>query len=95
MLLSCALILDEWTSEPRVLPEISTSFPAASSKKIEQEAKKLFNTLLKGEQGADNDGVDDDIEADAIVRAVDGVVGVLFGLDDTHVQGFNGKLPVR
>ena len=43
----------------------------------------------------DSDGVGGDVEADAIVRAVDGVVGVLFGLNDTHVQGFKGKLPVR
>lgn len=93
--ISCALTLDEWTSEPRVLPEISISSPAPSSKKIEQETKKLFNTLLRGEQGTDGDGVGGDVEADAIVRAVDGVVGVLFGLDDTHIQGFKGKVPVR
>lgn len=95
MLISCALTLDEWTSEPRLLPEISISSPAASSKKIEQETKKLFNTLLRGGQGTDSDGVGGDVEAVAIVRAVDGVMGVLFGLDDTHIQGFKGKLPVR
>lgn len=95
VLISCALTLDEWTSEPRLLSEISISSPSASSKKIEQETKKLFYTLLRGEQGADSDDVGGDFEADAIVRAVDGVVGVLFGLDDTHVKGSKGKLPVR
>lgn len=95
VLISCALTLDEWTSEPRLLPEISISSPSASSKKIEQETKKLFYTLLKGDQ-VDSDGVGGEIEADAIVRAVDGVLGVLFGLGDTHGKGNSkGKLPVR
>jgi len=94
VLISCALTLDEWTSEPRLFPEVSIASPSASGKKIEQETKKLFNTLLRDEQGADSDSVGD-IEPGAIVRAVDAVVGVLFGLDDTHDKGSKGKLPVR
>jgi len=94
ILISCALTLDEWTSEPRLFPEISISSPSASGKKIEQETKKLFNTLLRGDQ-ADSDGVGGDIEADTFVRAVDAVVGVLFGLDDTHGKGSKGKSPMR
>lgn len=96
-LLSCTLTLDEWTSEPRLLPEISISASSTvRGEKVEQEAKKLFHTLLRGEREQSNlaDGVEV-IDADAIVRAVDGVVGVLFGVDIPAQQYSKGKMPTR
>lgn len=96
-LLSCTLTLDEWTSEPRLLPEISISASSTvRGEKVEQEAKKLFHTLLRGEREQSNlaDGVED-IDADAIVRAVDGVVGVLFGVDIPAQQYPKGKMTTR
>lgn len=107
VLISCTLTLDEWTSEPQLLPEISISALApnrsASSKKIEQETKKLFYTLLKGDKddagSADGGAAASDIDVGAVVRAVDGVLGVLFGLDaqqqQQQQQRMKGKLPVR
>ena len=86
VLLSCSLIIDEWASEPQLLPEISISTSpknrGGSSRKVEQEAKKLFYALLKGNQ---SDGVGD-FDADAVVRATEGVLGVLFGLDTVDQQ---------
>lgn len=97
-LLSCTLALDEWTSEPRLLAEISISAPSTvRGRKVEQEAKRLFHILLRGEREqsylADGDG--GDVDADAIVRAVDGVVGVLFGVDTPVQQYPKGKMPIR
>lgn len=99
VLISCSLTLDEWTSEPRLLPEVSISAVPqnrqTSSKKMEQETKKLFYTLLRGdkEDSASSD-LASDVDVDAVVRAVDGVLGVLFGLDQEQ-QRLKGKLPVR
>lgn len=111
VLISCSLNLDEWTSEPRLLPEVSISTVPAqnrqpSSKKMEQETKKLFYTLLRGDKeetgsvaaaaAADGRANDADVDIDAVVRAVDGVLGVLFGLEQLQLQQkVKGKLPVR
>ena len=88
VLLSCNLTIDEWTSEPQLLPEISISTSPkgrGSSRKVEQEAKKLFYAFLKGEKGGPADSVGD-VDADAVVRATEGVLGVLFGLDTVDQQ---------
>lgn len=89
VLLSCNLRIDEWTSEPQLLPEISISTSAkgrgGSSRKVEQEAKKLFYALLKGEQSGPADSVGG-VDADTVVRATEGVLGVLFGLDTVDQQ---------
>lgn len=73
LLLSCPVTIDEWTSEPQLIPEISVTASRAS-KKIEQESKKLFLALLhdSGEGGAQNDDIH------AIVRATEGVLCSLF-----------------
>ena len=101
VLISCSLTLDEWTSEPRLLPEVSISAVPqnrqSSSKKMEQETKKLFYTLLQGDKEEAGSGSGDftsDVDVDGVVRAVDGVLGVLFGLDQEQ-QRVKGKLPVR
>lgn len=99
VLISCSLTLDEWTSEPRLLPEVSISAVPqnrqSSSKKMEQETKNLFYTLLKGDKEEAGSGdLTSDVDVDAVVRAVDGVLGVLFGLDQEQ-QRVKGKLPVR
>lgn len=89
VLLSCSLTIDEWTSEPQLLPEISISTSpkgrGGSSRKVEQEAKKLFYALLKGEHGGPADNVGN-VDANAVVRATEGVLGVLFGLDMVDQQ---------
>ena len=105
VLISCTLTLDEWTSEPQLLPEISISAlspnRSASSKKVEQETKKLFYTLLRGNKddaGSTDGGVVGDIDVIAVVRAINGVLGALFGLDapgQQQQQRLKGKLPVR
>ncbi|KKA22044.1 hypothetical protein T310_3934 [Rasamsonia emersonii CBS 393.64] len=86
LLLSCPLILDEWTGEPQLKPEISISIPdLADTKrlKVERDVKKLFRNLLKegrrrkGDDTSNGDGP----EAEAIVKATEGVMGVLFGID--------------
>ena len=89
VLLSCSLSIDEWTSEPQLLPEISISTSpkrrGGSSKKVEQEAKKLFYSLLKEGKNGPEDSVGD-VDTDAVVRATEGVLGVLFGLDVVDQQ---------
>lgn len=52
---------------------------------MEQEAKKLFYSLLKGGKSGPEDSVGD-VDADAVVRATEGVLGVLFGLDMVDQQ---------
>ena len=52
---------------------------------MEQEAKKLFYALLKGEQSGPADGVGN-VDADVVVRATEGVLGVLFGVDTVDQQ---------
>lgn len=52
---------------------------------MEQEAKKLFYALLKGEQSGPADSVGG-VDADTVVRATEGVLGVLFGLDTVDQQ---------
>lgn len=104
VLISCSLTLDEWTSEPRLLPEVSMSAVPqnrqSSSKKMEQETKKLFYTLLQGDKeagsgsGSGSGDFTSDVDVDGVVRAVDGILGVLFGLDQEQ-QRVKGKLPVR
>ncbi|PGH02392.1 hypothetical protein GX51_04700 [Blastomyces parvus] len=91
LLVTCPLTLDIWTSEPLLQPDISVSVPqlsaAGSSEKVEREAKRVFLCILKSGHGkgkgwrAGGHGqVEIDGDADVLVRAVEGVVGVLFGV---------------
>lgn len=84
--LSCTLTMNEWTSEPELAPEISiqvSSMARDSKKKIEEEARKVFHGLLSenkpqsenGSQGSRGIGI---LDVYAIVRATEGVLGVLF-----------------
>lgn len=83
--LSCALTMNEWTSEPELMPEISiqvSSMVRDSKKKIEEEARKVFHGLLRenrppSENGSQGRGIGI-LDVYAIVRATEGVLGVLF-----------------
>jgi hypothetical protein len=86
LLLSCPLTLDEWTSEPQLKPEISISIPDLADTKrtrVERDMKKLFRNLLKEgrRRAADTGHAVGDGDADAILKATEGVMGVLFGID--------------
>ncbi|KXG53821.1 uncharacterized protein PGRI_008710 [Penicillium griseofulvum] len=78
VLLSNTLVLDEWTGEPQLRPEISVSIPGVD-KKIDQETKKLFQALLR-EDGLGMRGVEGSIHVDVVLRATEGALGALFGL---------------
>ncbi|GFF33677.1 hypothetical protein IFM61606_04771 [Aspergillus udagawae] len=82
LLLSCDLSMDEWSSEPKLTPDISIASRSTSSgtscRKIEQETKKLFQEVLRDsrrQQGAI------ETEADVIIRAVECVLKALFGAE--------------
>ncbi|OKL62484.1 hypothetical protein UA08_02711 [Talaromyces atroroseus] len=87
LLLSCPLRLDQWTSEAQLQPDISISIPDLSEskrKRVELDMKRLFHNVLR-EQGKlrkeSSTGMNEEREAQAIVNAAEGVMGVLFGLD--------------
>ncbi|GIC94776.1 uncharacterized protein Aud_002105 [Aspergillus udagawae] len=82
LLLWCDLSMDEWSSEPKLTPDISIASRSTSSgtscRKIEQETKKLFQEVLRDsrrQQGAI------ETEADVIIRAVECVLKALFGAE--------------
>ncbi|KAE8350704.1 hypothetical protein BDV28DRAFT_150689 [Aspergillus coremiiformis] len=88
--LSCELTLDEWASEPQIVPEISISAPSksdgSSGRKVEQDAKRLFHSILSENQSG-RTSTDIEINADTIVQATQCILGALFGVDcDTHVS---------
>ncbi|EGE84916.1 hypothetical protein BDDG_07861 [Blastomyces dermatitidis ATCC 18188] len=95
LLVTCPLRLDLWTSEPQLQPDISVSVPlsspAGSPEKMEREAKRVFRSFLgsahgkgkgkgKGWKAGAYGQVEIDGDAEVLVRAVEGVVGVLFGV---------------
>lgn len=80
LLVSCSLTLDDWTSEPELHLDICISRSDVTSgsggyTKIEREAKNLFQSLLTWNEGGEGP------DASSIVRAVEGVLGVVFGTD--------------
>ncbi|KAF4158881.1 hypothetical protein CNMCM6069_003120 [Aspergillus lentulus] len=82
LLLLCDLSMDEWSSEPKLTLDISIAArpttSGTSSRKIEQETKKLFQEVLRDsrrQQGAI------ETEADVIIRAVECVLNALFGVE--------------
>lgn len=79
VLLSNNLVLDEWTGESQLRPEISVSIPGVD-KKIDQETKKLFYALLHEDDTSSTRSVEGGIHIDAVVRATEGALGALFGL---------------
>ncbi|EEH35272.2 hypothetical protein PAAG_06319 [Paracoccidioides lutzii Pb01] len=95
LLVICPLTLDLWTSEPQLEPDISVSVPKSSSasssmasKKVEKEAKRVFASFMKsgGEsgnrkrKGGHEYAAEIDGDAELLVRAVEGVVWVVFGV---------------
>ncbi|KAJ5964507.1 uncharacterized protein N7479_004383 [Penicillium vulpinum] len=78
VLLSNTLLLDDWTGESQLRPEISVSMPGVD-KKIDQETKKLFHALLREDGALGTRGVEGGIHVDAVVRATEGALGALFG----------------
>jgi hypothetical protein len=83
VLLSNALVMDEWTGEPQLQPELSVSTStggSGSSKKIDQETRKLFHALLREAETSNIGGsVAGGVHADAILRATEGAIGALLG----------------
>ncbi|KAJ5788414.1 hypothetical protein N7457_003404 [Penicillium paradoxum] len=79
VLLSNTLVMDEWTGEPQLRPEVSVSIPG-SDKKVDQETKKLFYALLREDGASIMRGVEGGIHVDAVVRATEGALGALFGV---------------
>lgn len=84
--LSCTLTMNEWTSEPELRPEISIQASSTMSRdskgKVEEEARKVFHGLLSenktpSENGSQRRGIGI-VDVNAIVRAAEGVLGVLF-----------------
>lgn len=84
--LSCTLTMNEWTSEPELMPEISIRVSSSMSKdsrgKVEEEARKVFHGLLSenkppSESSSQGRGIGI-VDVDVIVRATEGVLGVLF-----------------
>ncbi|KAJ5464718.1 uncharacterized protein N7458_000404 [Penicillium daleae] len=80
VLLSNALVMDEWTGEPQLQPELSVSTSGGSSKKIDQETRKLFQALLREQETSDTwVNAAGGVHADAILRATEGAIGALLG----------------
>ncbi|KKZ63050.1 hypothetical protein EMCG_02551 [[Emmonsia] crescens] len=95
LLITCPFTLDLWTSEPQLQPDISVSVPLSSSssarslEKVEREAKRVFGSFLRNGSGSvsgrgGKEGgygqVEIDGDTEMLVRAVEGVVGVVFGV---------------
>ncbi|KAJ5929659.1 hypothetical protein N7454_006609 [Penicillium verhagenii] len=83
VLLSNALTIDDWTGEPQLRPELSVSTSSSSgvpSKKIDQEAKKLFHALLREDKSTPQ-SIPEGVHFCAVIRATEGTLGALFGHD--------------
>ncbi|KAK2798127.1 hypothetical protein FQN50_008938 [Emmonsiellopsis sp. PD_5] len=89
LLITYPLVLDLWTSEPHFAPDVSVRVSDGAARKVEREAKRVFGGFLIGGvgkgggngNGSGNGNVDVPVDADpeVLVRAVEGVVGVVFG----------------
>lgn len=84
VLLSCGLVMDEWTSEPQLAAGINvlvlTESDGGSRRKVDQESSRLFQSMLnenENRQAESSSGV----HAGAILRATDCVLGALFSID--------------
>lgn len=83
LILSCPLNLDPWTSEAQLKPDISihiSDLGEAQRRKVEAELKRLFHSVLREESSRKTD-IAEERDAQAIVKAVEGVMAVLFGVD--------------
>ncbi|KKK17798.1 hypothetical protein ARAM_002093 [Aspergillus rambellii] len=94
VIVSCELTLDEWTSEPELLPSICVSTTLASDSegtlnynpKAEQESKKLFQAILT-EKTHIQPGTAGGADAQAITKATQCVLNALFGEDHGKGKG--------
>ncbi|PYI24261.1 hypothetical protein BO99DRAFT_349691 [Aspergillus violaceofuscus CBS 115571] len=99
LLLSCELRIDEWSSEPQLVPGISISSitsDGAPGQKVEQECKKLFHTMLTENQDSQSEGATGEFsetQTGAILRATQCVVKVLFGDRDELDHGSTHGAP--
>lgn len=73
VLVSCTLTIDEWTSEPQLIPEISV-MTTPPNRRVEDESKGLFLALLNENKPVRAQGGD----GNAVVRAAEGILGSLF-----------------
>ncbi|PYH97471.1 hypothetical protein BO71DRAFT_373275 [Aspergillus ellipticus CBS 707.79] len=84
VLLSCELIMDEWTCEPELAADISVSVliesEGGSRHKVEQESKSLFQAMLEENRNNDIGSNFDEAHADVIMRATECTLSALFGL---------------
>lgn len=72
LLVTCALSLDVWTSEPQLQPVVCVNRPPISGHKgnqAEREARKVLWSVLKNHGEVDTDG---------LIQAVEAVVSVVF-----------------
>ncbi|KAL4787545.1 hypothetical protein BJX76DRAFT_299794 [Aspergillus varians] len=87
VLLSCELTIDEWTGEPELAPTICVStfgFDNGSNEKVEQESKKLFQTILS-ENAKHQPGTAGGSDAQAILKATNCVLNALFGVNGSKL----------
>ncbi|KAL4746241.1 hypothetical protein BDW72DRAFT_38887 [Aspergillus terricola var. indicus] len=85
-LLSCELTVDNWTGEPELRPTICVSisgYDSSSDKKVEQEAKKLFEAVMN-ENKKQQLGTAGGSEVEAVVKATNCVLDALFGQNGDH-----------
>lgn len=83
LILGCPLNLDPWTCEAQLKPDISihiSDLNEVQRRKVEVELKRLFHSVLREERSGKTE-MAEGREAQAVVKAVEGVMGVLFGVD--------------
>ncbi|GKZ21451.1 hypothetical protein AbraIFM66951_006154 [Aspergillus brasiliensis] len=83
VLVSCQLTLDEWTSEPQLLPGLSVSLvsesDSGSRRKVDQESKRLFQSILNPNENNQAGSSGSGVPASTILRATDCVLHALLG----------------
>ncbi|PWY69834.1 hypothetical protein BO94DRAFT_550732 [Aspergillus sclerotioniger CBS 115572] len=84
VLLSCGLVMDEWTSEPQLAAGINVSVLTESDGdsicKVDQESRRLFQSMLNESENNQTES-SSGVHAGAILRATDCVLGALFSMD--------------
>ncbi|RAK98011.1 uncharacterized protein BO80DRAFT_388331 [Aspergillus ibericus CBS 121593] len=84
VLLSCQLVMDEWTSEPQLVAGINVSVltesDGGSRRKVDQESRRLFQSMLNENENNQMES-SSGVHAGAILRATECVLGALFSID--------------
>lgn len=98
LLVSCDLVFDPYNAEPAIKPDISLNIVShkngdagmkrkeAGSSKAERDLKRLFRTLLKESKQVKPHG--DIRDVDAVIRAVEAVIVVMFGSEQSDYQRY-------